>query len=205
MNERMANGAALPKNWSGSTDRTGILQTGSDQTAFESVSKSRQLMLLCALGIAGVVLHTAFHWPLKLPGHHGLEWMAILVFARCVSPLKWSASITAGSAAIVSTLPVWGFSEPLVPLFYLLPGVVLDIGYRFFPAARVSVLWLGVIAALAHASTPLSRYLITALSDLHFGSLASGLAFPLSTHLMFGLVGGLAGAVAWKLMQKKRG
>ena len=175
MNERMANGAALPKNWSGSTDRTAI----------DHWSKPRQLILLFALGIAGVVLHVTFHLPLKLPGHHGLEWMAILVFARCVSPLKWSASITAGSAAILSTLPVWGFSEPLVPLFYLLPGVVLDMGYRFVPAARASVLWLGVIAALAYACKPVSRYFIAALSDLHFGSLAGGLALPLSTHLTF--------------------
>ena len=192
MNEKMANGAALPKNWSGNTDHIGI----------DRWSKPRQLMLLCALGIAGVVLHVTFHLPLKLPGHHGLEWMAILMFARCVSPLKWSASITAGSAAMVSTLPVWGFSEPLVPLFYLLPGVVLDIGYRFVPGARASVLWLGVIA---YACKPVSRYFIAALTDLHFGSLAGGLAVPLSTHLIFGVVGGLAGATAWKLMQKKRG
>jgi hypothetical protein len=194
MNSKIANGAALPKNWSGNTDRT-----GSDHS-----STRWQLLLLCALGFAGVALHATFHWPLKLPGHHGLEWMAILMFARCASTLKWSASITAGSAALVSTLPAWGFSEPLVPLFYLLSGVVLDIGYRFIPGVRASLLWLGVIAALAHASKPVSRYFIASLSDLHFGSLAGGLAFPLSTHLMFGLVGGLAGAVAWKLMRKKR-
>jgi len=194
MNEKIANGAALPKNWSGSTDQTG---TGRTSTPW-------QLLLLCTFGLAGVALHASFHWPLKLPGHHGLEWMAILVFARCMSPLRWSASITAGSAALFAAMPVWGFSEPLVPLFYLLPGLVLDLGYRFVPGARASVLWLGVIAALAHACKPVARYFIAVLSDMHFGSLAAGLAFPLSTHLVFGLAGGLAGAVAWNLMHRTR-
>jgi hypothetical protein len=162
-------------------------------------------MLLCAFGFAGVALHAAFHWPLKLPGHHGLEWMALLMFARCMSPLRWSASITAASAATFSMMPVWGFGEPLVPLFYFLPGVVIDIGYRFAPALRSSLLWLAAIAAIAHACKPLARYLIAGMTDLQFGSLMGGLAYPLSMHLMFGFAGGLAGAAAWKLMRSKHG
>jgi hypothetical protein len=105
---------------------------------------------------------------------------------------------------MISTMPVWGFSQPLVPLFYLLPGVVIDIGYRRAPFLRQSLLWLGVIAAIAHASKPMARYFIGSWTDLQFGSLLGGLAFPLSTHLMFGFAGGLAGAAAWRLMHKRR-
>jgi hypothetical protein len=189
MNKKAVSGEALRRSWSGST---------------EHANSVRQVALLTAFGLAAVILHAGFHWPLKLPGHHGLEWMAILAFARCMSPLPWAASITAASAALFSTMPVWGFSEPLVALFYLLPGVVIDIGYRQAPFLRQSLLWLGVIAAIAHASKPMARYVIAILTDLQFGSLIGGLAFPLSTHLLFGFAGGVAGATAWRLMHKRR-
>ena len=39
-------------------------------------------VFLASLGIAIVLLEQAFRWPLQLPGHHGLEAMALLVWEQ---------------------------------------------------------------------------------------------------------------------------
>lgn len=143
---------------------------------------------LAALGTTAVALHAGFRWPLHLPGHHGLEWMALLVFGQATAANRWSASLTGATAGGVSLLPVWGFHDPLGPVSYLLAGVVLDGLHRL----RLPVPWwlrLPGFAALAFA--------VSAVPLLMTSEHGAGIGAPayLGSHALFGLIGGLAGAV----------
>ncbi len=93
-----------------------------------------EVLLLVILGVLIVALYSMLRWPIKLPGHHGIEWMALLVAGRLISRRRWGATISSTSAAIFSLMPVWGLKDPLAPLTYFVPGILLDIGFMLSAA-----------------------------------------------------------------------
>ena len=141
-----------------------------------------------------MTLHVSVDWALKLPGHHGLEWMALLMFARTLSRERYAATIAAMSAATVSVLPLAGFHESSMGVSYLLAGLVVDGLSRLVQRPQAGV--YGLVAALGHATKPLWKLAASKSLGLKFGSLLTGLTVPMLGHLMFGFVGGVAGALA---------
>lgn len=140
-----------------------------------------------------MLLHTSVEWGLGIPGHHGLEWMALLMFGRVLSSERHAASVTALSAGGLSLLPVSGMN-PSAALSYVLAGLVVDALYRFL--RRPGAGSLGVVAALGHVTKPLWKLAATQGATVHFGSIANGIGLTLGGHLLFGFVGGVAGALA---------
>lgn len=160
-----------------------------------------RLAWLVSLGVVIVALEGAFRWSLQLPGHHGIEAMALLLLARLSCTTPWSASISGASAALAA--PLFGADHgPLMPLFYMLPGVLVDLGWRLRPRARGLVLFLPVLAAFAYASKPVVRVLANAFFGMQFGSLRAGPVYPIVTHLLFGFVGGLVAVLLWRATER---
>jgi hypothetical protein len=167
----------------------------------EAPLSAGRLLFLVSLGVIAVGLEQAFRWPLQLPGHHGLEAMALLVIGRLCCTTRWSASIVGVSAAVAA--PLLGADHgPLMPLFYIIPGLVIDVGFRIWPSLRHSLLFLPALAAVAYAGKPLLRVLANQLFDMPFGSLRAGPVYPILTHLLFGFLGGLAAVILWRLTQR---
>ncbi len=164
----------------------------------------REALLLLAAGVLAVALHTLFHWPMKLPGRHGLEWMALLIFARTTGRYQWAATVAALGAAVTVQLPIAGHYPPSEALSYLIPGIVVDVCYQSNKGWRQHVLFLAGIAAFAHATRPLLHYLEVTYLAMDHGSLAGGLSYPVLTHLGFGFVGGGAGAILAGLTRRQR-
>ena len=163
------------------------------------------ILLLLGLGAAAALLHETFHWPLHLPGHHGIEWMALLVFARCTSRHPWAASIASLGAATVAVVPIWGPGADLLqPLVYFVPGLLMDGMWRLGGPLRDSVGYLACAAAIAHVSRPLLQLGALQVAGIPHHSLAHGLAWPVVLHLGFGFAGGLVGAMLWKATAKRQ-
>jgi len=158
-------------------------------------------LFLASLGLGIVALEQAFRWPLQLPGHHGLEAMALLVLGRLSCTSRWSATLVGTSAAVAA--PVMGADHGvLMPLFYVLPGMVLDLAWRLRPSLGRSVLMLPVVAALAFAAKPVVRVVANALLGMQFGSLRAGPLYPILTHLLFGFLGALAAVIVWRVTER---
>lgn len=182
------NGSFSQKRLFGAIDLTGGLSAG-------------RLVWLLSLGVAVAVLEQSFRWPLQMPGHHGIEAMALLMLARLSCNSPWSASIAAGGAAIAA--PALGAEHGvLMPLFYLLPGALLDLGYRLRPSSATFALYLPLVSALAWASKPALRVLANVSMGMQFGSLRAGPVYPVITHLLFGFVGGLAAILLWRMTER---
>ena len=154
-----------------------------------------EALLLLGCGALAVVLHQSFRFPLGLPGRHGIEWMALLVLGRSTSRFRWAGSLTSTGAALTSLLPLWGMrDDPFIWLIFLLPGFVMDFVFYWVPELQ-SKLWFWVsLGGLAHATKPLVRWAISFGSGWAYGSLLYGVAYPLATHVLFGMAGGLLGA-----------
>lgn len=187
MNEAV--GASSPRKLFGVIDLVGPLTVG-------------RALFLASLGIATVVLEQSFHWSLQMPGHHGLEAMALLVLGRLCCTNPWSATLVGASAAVAA--PFAGADHGvLMPLFYVLPGAVLDVGYRLWPRlVRSALLMLPLLAALAFAAKPVVRVLANQLFGMQFGSLRAGPVYPIVTHLLFGFLGALAAVLVWRATER---
>ncbi len=164
----------------------------------------RHLLLLLSLGIVAVVMHSALDRDLGLPGHHGLEWMALLVIARTNSRFRWAATASCIGAATISPLPFWGFGDPFMPLIYLLPGPIMDIGYRVAGRQQHSLWFVAILGGLAFATKPVARLAISTVLGWPYGSLLYGFAFPLFSHLMFGVLGASIGLGLVELAGRKK-
>lgn len=186
----VAAGESSPRKLFGVIDLVGPLTAG--RTAF-----------LVSLGVAIVLLEQTFRWPLQLPGHHGLEAMALLVFGRLSCTNPWSATLVGASAAAAAPF-VGADHGVLMPLFYVLPGIVLDAGYRVWPRlVSQALLFLPLVAAVAFAAKPVVRVVANQVFGMPFGSLRAGPVYPILTHLMFGFLGALAAVLVWRATERR--
>jgi hypothetical protein len=186
----VAAGESSPRKLFGVIDLVGPLSAG-------------RALFLASLGVAIVLLEQAFRWPLQMPGHHGLEAMALLVLGRLSCTNPWSATLVGASAAVAAPF-VGADHGVLMPLFYVLPGIVLDLGYRLWPRlVSRALLFLPLVAAVAFAMKPVVRVAANELFGMQFGSLRAGPVYPVLTHLMFGFLGALAAVLVWRVTERR--
>lgn len=159
------------------------------------------ITLPISAGILATVMHAGFHWPLKLPGHH-MEWIAILLFVRYLSPLKFAASLTALGATVATLVPVMGNHSISSSLCYLAAGILMDYGFRIH-WVRTNFISLVMLAATAHASKPVLHWVMMKFFGIPAGSLTNGFSYPYFSHLLFGFTGGTIG-LAFALLTKRQ-
>jgi hypothetical protein len=162
------------------------------------------LAFLVAIGVAIVLLHETIRYPLRIPGQHGLEGMALLALARYSTTYKWGATIAALSSAGTAAAMGAG-SEWTTPFLYLAPGIALDLGVMLFAGWRTQFIVLPLVTAFAFATKPLIRLGLMEFFGMQFGSFRAGVLYPISTHIAFGFMGALMTAIAWRMAQKRFG
>jgi|SRR5690606_9594545 len=167
-----------------------------------------ELILLVLAGLAITLLRSYVDWGFKkMPGHHGLEMMAILAVCRLGSTLRWGTLVAGVSAGLFSLAPMWmsGSDATLLgPMTFALQAAAIDLMYRLTQHAFAPMFLLAVATALAHALKPLIKTGVHLATGFPFGSLVHGLGWPLMTHLLFGFAGGLAGVLLYGLARRRR-
>lgn len=161
-----------------------------------------QLLLIFSAGILAVWFHEALRWPLNLPGRHGLELMAILMFVRLSAPQHYAATLAAIGG--VSASLVFNDTAGVSSLILLAQGLFIDSAHRLLRHHRLALWLMIVVTALAHTLKPLIKSGLQSGMGIASDSLSHGLLYPLLTHFSFGLVGGLAGFLAWRSLQKNK-
>ena len=154
-----------------------------------------EALLLLGTGAFAVVLHRAFDGSLGLPGHHGIEWIALLIMGRSFSRMRGAGSIAGIGAALATTLPMLHTANPFTWLFYLLPGPLMDLAFHYLPRYANKLWFLMVLGGLAHVTKPIGQLAINAFFGWPFGSFRFGVLYPTASHLLYGLIGGLIGAL----------
>jgi hypothetical protein len=140
---------------------------------------------------------------MHLPGHHGLEFMMLMMSGRIVSKQRFASSFFSLGVASMVFLPFMGFHDPFMTLVYILPGFFIDFFYSKVFKSNPKVWMIALISGFAYALIPISRFLISSFTGFPYGSLLGGLMYPLMMHFTFGLSGGLAGIGVSKLFKSK--
>ena len=161
-----------------------------------------QLLLVFSAGILTVWFHEVLRWPLSLPGRHGLELMAILMFVRLSSKLSFAASLAAVGGMSASLL--LHDSGAVAAIILLFQGIAIDLGYLVLKRQRLILILMVLVTACAHMLKPLIKFVFQTGLNIYSDSLNHGLVFPMISHFSFGLIGGLVGFIAWWAMRKKQ-
>jgi hypothetical protein len=154
-----------------------------------------EALLLFGGGALAVVLHRTYDMALGLPGHHGMEWMALMILGRASSRFRGAGSITSIGTSFASMMPMLHTDNPYTWLFYLLPGPVMDLAFRYLPGLTNKLWFLVLLGGLAHATRPVGQFIVNLITGWPFGSFRNGVLYPFATHLLFGMIGGLVGAL----------
>lgn len=189
------------------TTTTKSLQKTSSSPSDHSLSQPSSLWLLLLLGVLMAVVQATWRWPLGIPGHHGIEWMAFLLFGRLSASERCATLVVALSAA-GSHIGIDQFvaqtHDLKTPALYLLTGAGVDLLYAAC-YRRVPVAVFGALAGgLAFTLKPLVTLGLVSLVNDKAGMFRHGIALPFVSHFVFGLVGGLGGALLYLSMHRKR-
>lgn len=176
---------------------SGDVQQKSLSRAFltnQTLSNLLEISLLFLSGILAIVLHARFRTPINVPGHHGLEFMAIILAARLGARMKWASSISALGIGVFALFPVLGFKDPMMGFNYMLPCVFIDFAYNNIKGKTYRNLLLPLAAGVGYMLIPVSRIITTLITGYPYSSfLKHGFVTPLATFLLFGLLGGILG------------
>lgn len=161
-----------------------------------------EILLLTLIGAVGVLLHAKFRFPLRLPGHWGIVYMALLFSGRFFSKKPYASSLSSIGAVAMLLLPL-GFKDPFMPVLYMLPGFLVDIFYRVFRTKNQHVALVALLSGFAYMTIPIMRLFITMFTGVIHGSLISGFLYPLVMHFVFGAAGGMVALGIFKLIRRK--
>ena len=154
-----------------------------------------EALLLLGCGMMAVVLHRATDNGMGLPGHHGIEWMALMIIGRASSKYRGAGTLTSIGASFASVLPFLRGDNPFTWIYYLLPGPVMDLAFRYLPRYADKLWFMVLLGGLAHVTKPIGQVTVNLLTGWPVGSFRFGVAYPFATHLFFGMIGGLLGAL----------
>lgn len=153
-----------------------------------------EYLVLFGVGVVAILLHSRFKSPISIPGHHGLEFMALMMAGRIVSKIPWASSISSLGIGFILLFPVFGFKDPLMGMSYMLPGFMIDVFYNLTRQLKWQLLVLAVASGLAYFTIPLSRILIHAITGYPYSSFIKfGYVLPLLSYFVFGMAGGFVG------------
>lgn len=154
-----------------------------------------EALLLLGSGVTAVVLHRAFDTSLGLPGHHGIEWMALLIIGRMSSRFRGAGTLTSIGASLASTMPFLQGGNPFTWIYYLLPGIAMDLAFRYLPRYADKLWFLILLGGLAHITKPIGQLTMNLITGWPLGSFRFGVLYPFASHLLFGMIGGLLGSL----------
>ena len=158
------------------------------------ISSVLEAFLIVMAGGLAAYMHFHVRLPLNMPGHHGLEFMAIVSLIRLSSRFRYAGMMSMLGTGIVLLIPGVGGGTLLHGFAYLLPGIILDLAYSA-GKDRIKVLFvIAFISGLAYMAIPLSRMILNALTRYPYMAFVKhGVIYTIFSFFFFGMMGGLLG------------
>ena len=154
-----------------------------------------ELIILSLLGALAVILRAKLRIPLNMPGHHGLEVMAILIGGRMFSKIPVASSVSGIAGALCIFFPFLGYKDPFLPLIYVFMGISIDLMYYFAKKLGTNFLVFAIIGGLVYTLIPAIRLFLHSVGAYQYMLfIKKGFIIPFISHFAFGFAGGLAAA-----------
>jgi hypothetical protein len=159
-----------------------------------------ELLLLAVFAALVVVGNVALRLPVKMPGHSGVVWMALLVTARGVVPKLGAPSTVGLLSGVLAAFVGVGDKGGLDTLFsYTAAGAGVDLVAWLAPPGALTCAVAGLTGNLAKLGV---KVLLELWIGIPTGFLVLGRTYPALTHTVFGLAGGYLGALVLAALRR---
>ena len=152
-----------------------------------------EAFFLLILGLAAMTAHARFKGGLHLPGHHGFEFMALMLIGKMTTKFRWSGIFFSVGALSAMAFPVLGFTNPITVFIFAVPGVVFDILSNITKNEKGKLLFFALFAGISYAIIPIIRLFLSSASGIIYKPAVFGSVFPILSHFAFALLGAAAG------------
>lgn len=152
-----------------------------------------ELVLLGMLAALIVAANVALRFPIKMPGHSALVWMALLLTAASVVPKIGAAACTGLLSGLIAVFAGVGDRGALVTLLSYASaglGVELIVVFSAKPLGTITCILAGLCGNLMKLGT---KTLLEIFVGVPAGFVALGRVYPLLTYTVFGALGGYLG------------
>lgn len=157
------------------------------------------LVLIADLAMLGKAL---VRIPIHVPGHSGLIWVALFVIARGIVDKRGAGLLLGIVAGALATFFGFGAVGPLEWSKYVAAGALLDLVCWLVPGTLDNLGKAAVAGAAAHLGKLATMMLIAMIVDLPLGFAVAGLGFAATTHVVFGALGGIIGALVLRELRR---
>lgn len=173
-----------------------------DAESKEPYFSTFQLILLAILSALIIVAKIALRLPLRLPGHSGVFWLAIVIVAAGIVPRRGAASLVGLTSGIIAAFMGLGdFGALNTLLSYLAVGVGTDMALLLL--GRPEQILAAILAAiLGHLGKFLVKWIFGLVTGAPIGFVTLGLAWSAGGYLVWGGLGGLLGALTLKALRR---
>lgn len=168
----------------------------------ESYFTTFELILLTLFSALIVVAKIALRFPIQVPGHSGLFWMAIVIVAGGVVPKRGATSLVGLSSGILAAFLGMGDFGAINTFFsYTMVGIATELALWLLGAPEN--LWVaGLAGALGHLGKFVVKWILGIITGAPLGFIALGLAWSFATYIVFGILGGVLGALTLRALNK---
>jgi hypothetical protein len=169
----------------------------------DAAAAAAEIILLLGVGMIAILLHAKLRIPMHLPGKQGVLFMALILTGKGLSRFPYAASLSGIGAASLLLIPGLGFHDPFMALNYLFLGCIIDLAAGFTSKFKSSTWIVAIACGACWIFIPLFRLAMSLIVAMPQGAFRSGILYPLFTHLVFGIAGGLVAAGILSLTIKK--
>jgi LytS/YehU family sensor histidine kinase len=161
-----------------------------------------ELILLALFSSLVVVSKIVLRLPLKLPGHSGVFWMAILIVARGLVPKPGALSLVGLTSGLLAAFMGLGDQGPIDTFFsYLTSGVAVDL-VAWFLGRMDNLIVAGLTGIVGNVAKMLVKLAMAVLLQIPAGFVALGLLFSFITNAVAGAMGGVLGWLVLRALRR---
>jgi hypothetical protein len=164
----------------------------------------RQITTLALLSSLVAVAKWSLRIPIRVPGHSGVLWIAVFVVGCGIVRRRGAGTIIGMVGGLLAAMLVPAAEGLLVFVKYAAAGVVLDLCVAAMGDQLDRVVPAMVAGALAHMAKLAANLLLGWALGIPLGFLALGIGGAATTHVLFGALGGLLGAIVLQRLTRSR-
>jgi hypothetical protein len=160
----------------------------------------RDGMLMALLAALVFISKTFVKIPVHVPGHSGVIWIALMVVGAGLIRRFGTAFVIGFVAGMLVTLFGWGRDSLLEWTRYAAAGLTLDVVGLLLGGRFESPVVAAIAGAAAHVAKLVTMLIVGLLLRLPAAFLGIGLGVAATTHLVFGVLGGIVGALLLRVL-----
>jgi len=162
----------------------------------------RDLLLLVLVADLAMLAKAFLRTPIHVPGHSGLLWVSLFIVGRGLVDKPGAGLVLGGVAGAVATFLGMGRSGPFEWTKYVAAGALLELLVLLLPGPLTSLWKAAIVGAVAHLGKLAAMVIVALALQLPAGFIVLGLGLSTTTHVFFGALGGVVGALLLRELRR---